>query len=317
LGTTIIDGSHLFQFENPPPEQEKLEATEYFENVFYTNDLEYVKKTKNMLNSIWKNAYTPSAITLEAITRIDVSQAGSISDTEMTGATKKINGLKFVKDEKPLRKLTERSLLNKFINAKRSPVKDLSKDPVIFYSSAGQAVIHPPDSFNLPHLLFHILHLNKMSSFGAEDAMIILSRHETPSGYSYLPAAFITDNPEALTFWKKTFAGVPFKQHVVNKNEFHIQIQHNNLFAGWTVPIPLSPQGYVLPPSCILIEGYGNVKTGKYSIGNPCGDTVVNEVNYFEAFVTFMHPSSKYTGPGTDGVFFREFLNTTYPPSTT
>lgn len=316
LETAIIDGKHLFQFKNPPPEQGKLEITEYFKNIFYTNDLEYIEKTKTMLNSIWKNAYAPSAITLGAITKIDVSEVDSLSDTEMTNATKRINGLRFVKDEKPHRKLTEKILLNKFINAQRVQVKNLLKDPVVFYCSAGQAVIHPPKSFNLPHLLFHIFHLNRKSSFGAEDAMIILSRHETPSGYSYLPAAFITDNPEALVFWKKTFAGLPFEQHVVDKNEFHVQVQHNILFAGWTVPISLSPQGYILPPSCILIEGYGDVKTGKYSIGNPSGDTVVNEVNYFEAFVTFMHPSSKYTGPGTDGFFFREFLSTTYPPST-
>jgi sugar-specific transcriptional regulator TrmB len=317
LGTTIIDGKHLFQFENPPIEQEKLETIDYFKNVFYTNDLEYVEKTKNMLNSIWKNAYAPSAITLEAITRIDANEVGSLSDAEMTGATKRINGLRFVKDEKPLRKLTEKILLNKFINAKRIRVKDLAKDPVVFYCSAGQAVIHPPNFFNLPHLLFHIFHLNKKSSFGAEDAMIIMSRHETSSGYSYLPTAFITDNPEALVFWKKTFAGVPFEQHVVDKNEFYVQVQHKTLFAGWTVPIPLSPHRCILPPSCLLIEGYGDVKTGKYAIGNPSGDTVVNEVNYFNAFVTFMHPSSKYSGPGTDGFFFREFLNTTYPASTT
>ena len=202
-------------------------------------------------------------------------------------------------------------------DGKKFYVKDLSKDPVTFYCSAGQAVIHPPHNFRLPHMLFHIFHLNKKSAFGAEDAMIIVCRHDDPTGYSYIPSAFITDNPEALAFWRKTFAGIPFEQHVVNKNEFHVQIQHNTLFAGWTVPIPLSPQQCILPPSCILIEGYGNVKTGKYTIKEPSGDTIINEVNYFEAFVTFMHPSSKYTGPGTDGFFYREFLSTTYPPSTT
>jgi len=315
LGTTIIDGKHLFQFKNSPPE--KLETMEHFENTFYTNDREYVEKTKNMLNNIWKNAYNPSTLTLEAITRIDVSAVGSLSDREMTRETKKINGLNYVKDEKLPRKLTEKTLLNKFINAQKVSVKDLLKDPVIFYCSAGQAVIHPPSYFKLPHMLFHIFHLNKKSAFGAEDAMIILSCHETPTGYTYLPAAFITDNPEALVFWKKVFAGFPFEQNLVKKNEFHVQIQHNILFAGWTVPIPLSPQQYILPPSCILIEGYGNVKTGKYTIGNPSGYTNTNEVNYSEAFVTFMHPASKYTGPGTDGFFYREFLSTTYPPSTT
>jgi sugar-specific transcriptional regulator TrmB len=315
LGTTIIDGKHLFQFKNPPPE--KPETMEHFENTFYTNDREYVEKTKNMLNNIWKNAYTPSTITLSAITRIDVSEGTSLSDKKMIAELKKIQGLDS-KDEKLPRRFTEKALLNKFINAKRIPVKDLSKDPVTFYCSAGQAVIHPPPHFRLPHMLFHIFHLNKKSAFGAEDAMIITCRHDDQTGYSYLPAAFITDNPEALAFWRKTFAGMPsFEQNLVKKDEFHVQIQHNTLFAGWTVPIPLSPQQLILPPSCILIEGYGNVKTGKYTIREPSGDTIINEVNYFESFVTFMHPASKYTGPGTDGFFYREFLSTTYPPSTT
>jgi sugar-specific transcriptional regulator TrmB len=315
LGTTIIDGTHLFQFKNLPLEQETPVTMEHFENTFYTNDHEHIEKTENMLNNIWKNAYTPSTITLSAITRIDTPEDTSLSDKKMIAELKKIHGLDS-KDVKLPRRFTEKALLNKFINAKRVPIKDLSKDPVTFYCSAGQAVIHPPKHFDLPHMLFHIFHLNKKSAFGAEDAMIITVRHETPNGYSYLPGAFITDNPEALAFWKKTFAGLPFEQHVVNKNEFHVQIQHNTLFAGWTVPIPLSPQQRILPPSCILIEGYGNIKTSKYTIREPSGDTIINEVNYSEAFVTFMHPSSKYTGPGTDGFFYREFLSTTYPPST-
>jgi len=316
LGTTIIDGKHLFQFKSLPLEQETPVTMEHFENMFYTNDRDYVEKTKNMLNNIWKNAYAPSAITLSAITRIDISEGTSLSDKKMIAELKKIHGLDS-KDEKLPRRFTEKALLNKFINAKRIPVKDLSKDPVTFYCSAGQAVIHPPPHFRLPHMLFHIFHLNKKSAFGAEDAMIITCRHDDPTGYSYIPSAFITDNPEALAFWRKTFAGIPFEQNLVKKDEFHVQIQHNTLFAGWTVPIPLSPQQLILPPSCILIEGYGNVKTGKYTVKEPSGDTIINQVNYFEAFVTYMHPSSKYTGPGTDGYFYREFLSTTYPPSTT
>ncbi|MCZ2808764.1 MAG: hypothetical protein O2V44_05365, partial [Candidatus Bathyarchaeota archaeon] len=54
LGTTIIDGKQLFQFKSPLSDQEKPEAISYFENTFFTNDYEYVEKTKNMLNNIWK-----------------------------------------------------------------------------------------------------------------------------------------------------------------------------------------------------------------------------------------------------------------------
>jgi hypothetical protein len=312
LGTTIVDGKHLFQFKTFPLELEAPATMKHFENMFYTNDHDYVEKTRMMLTNVWKNAFAPSPTTLSVISRIEESDVTSRSDKKMIAELQKIHGLDS-KDERITSRFTEKELLNRFINAKRVPVKDLSKDPVTFYCSAGQAVIHPPPSFGLPHMLFHIFHLNKKSAFGAEDAMIILYRHKTPSGYIYLPAAFITDNPNALAFWRHTFAGIPFEQELVKKDEFNVQIQHNTLFAGWTVPIPLPLQQQILPPSCIIIEGYGNVKTGKYSINEPSGDTIINQVNYFEAFVTFMHPESKYTGPGTDGYFFREFLSTTYP----
>jgi sugar-specific transcriptional regulator TrmB len=315
LGTTIIDGKQLFEFKNPPPSQEKLGTSSHFENTFHTNDHEYVEKTGNMLNNIWRSAYVPSAITLEAITKMNESTVDLLSKIE-TRELGKIVGLTIKQEKKSLGLLTEKSLLTKIINAQRIPAEDLSKDIVRLYGSAGQAVIHPPDYFNLPHLLFQFLKMNKKSSFGAEDAMIISSRLETPTGYSYLPAVFITDNPESVDFWEKTFAGFPFKQILVKKDELLLQIQHNTLFAGWTVSIPLSHTTSILPPSSIMIEGYGNVKAIRFIAYNPSGTWVINELNRFEAFVTFMHPSTKYTGPGTDGYFGREYFSATYPPST-
>jgi hypothetical protein len=38
------------------------------------------------------------------------------------------------------------------------------------------------------------------------------------------------------------------------------------------------------------------------------------EANFFDAFVTFIHPASKYSGPGTDGIFTRDLIMTKYPP---
>ena len=44
LGTTIVDGTDLFQFKKLPfgTEQQGLQC---FGNAFYSNDLEYVEKT--------------------------------------------------------------------------------------------------------------------------------------------------------------------------------------------------------------------------------------------------------------------------------
>ena len=69
LGTTIVDGKHLFQFTNPPPNQEKQGSAPYSENTYYTNDTAHIERMKSMLNDIWKNASAPSTITLESILR--------------------------------------------------------------------------------------------------------------------------------------------------------------------------------------------------------------------------------------------------------
>jgi hypothetical protein len=58
----------------------------------------------------------------------------------------------------------------------------------------------------------------------------------------------------------------------------------------------------------MLIEGYGDVKTATYTITGPLDAGFTAKQNGFDAFVTFMHPSSKYSGPGTDGFFVRDFV---------
>ncbi len=313
VGTTIVDGKHLFQFKNPPPEAEKLRSLQYFENTFYTNDSEYVTKTENMLSDIWKNARPPSAVTLESVI-IPNSKDDSLSHRTIPRAIKKINGPIIIEDKKAISELTEKDILDKIINAQKHPTS--SKDTVMHYGSTGQAIIRPPEYFNLPDTLIHILHFEKHSTYGAEDAIIVMPWLKTPRGYAYVPTAFVGDNPEAMDFWKKIFTGIPSEQNIqlVRKDELQIQIHSNTLFAGWTVQIPLLHPPYKLPPSALLLEGYGNLKTGTYSIDHPSGYKTTHEYNGFEAFVTFLHPASKYSGPGTDGFIGRDDVSTTHSP---
>lgn len=315
LGTTIIDGKHLFQLKTPPPDQEKPETTAHFENTFYSNDLEYVEKAERMLNDIWKNSSVPSATTLEAITKTNVSTLVPLSERTLTRAVKKINGLSLLEEETPLEELTEKEVLNKIIKATKFPAPTSPKDIVRQYGSNAQAIIRPPAYLNLPDMLFHIFHMDKNSSFGAEDAMIIMLWLKTPKGYAFVPAAFIGDNPKAIDFWKSYFADLPNEQNVqlVKKDALQVWVHGNTFFACWTVTIPLIPP-YSLPPSCIMVEGYGNVKTIGFVAFNPSGHKTISEGNGFEAFVTFLHPSSKYSGPGTDGYFGRDVITTMYPP---
>ena len=316
LGTTIVDRRHLFQFKNPPPEKEKLRAMPYFENTFYTDDSEYVTKTKNTIDDIWRNASAPSAITVESVTIPSATTTAHIPEGTMSRVIKKITVPTLLEEQRPLQKLTEKDVLNKILTAERAPAKDPSKEIIRHYGTNAQAIIHPPASFNLPDILFHIFHIGKNSSFGAEDSIIVMLWLETPKGYAYVPVAFVEDNPEVAEFWKTyVFPGSPAAQNVqlVKKDELQIRVHGNTLFAGWTIPILLSPS-LSLPPSCVLLEGYGDVKTDTFTVLQPSGSRMRAEMNGLEAFVTFFHPSSKYSGPGTDGFLARECIMEHYPP---
>jgi sugar-specific transcriptional regulator TrmB len=99
--TTIIDGKYLFQFENPPSEeerQEKPETNTYFGNTFHTTDHEYVEKTKKMLNNNWKTGYLPSAAPpeltkLRKLAKMKESVVDPFSDRESIREPERIVGL--------------------------------------------------------------------------------------------------------------------------------------------------------------------------------------------------------------------------------
>jgi hypothetical protein len=125
----------------------------------------------------------------------------------------------------------------------------------------------------------------------------------------------LVDSPEAQTHWKTNLVALAngLEVQLARRDELQIRVHGNTMFAGWTVPIPLFPTQDILPPACILIEGYGDAKTSAYTIIGPSGGFTARQ-NGFDAFVTFMHPSSKYSGPGTDGLFVRDFVGEFTPP---
>ncbi len=307
---TIVDGKHLFQFKTSPTEQKTLGSITNFEKTFYTNEFEYVEKMKTTLNDIWKNARAPSAVTLEATIGSYVPSIGPFLENTFS----KMNHVK-ITDVKPLGTISEKEVIDKIVGAEKIVAKDPAKDVSRMYASIAYVAIHPPDYFNLPRMLILVYKVEKQSTFGAEDGLIIFLWLETPTGHAYVPVANVGDNPKSQQRKKAMYAGSLAGQNVqlVRKDELQIRVHGNTMFVGWTVPIPLYPP-YVLPPACLLIEGYGNVKTSGFTVLNLSGFKSKIEENYFDAFVTFMHPSSKYSGPGTDGVFARDYIMTNFPP---
>jgi hypothetical protein len=213
--------------------------------------------------------------------------------------------------------ITEKEVLDKIANAVRVPAKDPKKDIVRIYGTQANAVIYPPKKLNLPNFIVIVFHNNRKSSFGAENAMQIYTQMKIAEHESYLLVTFVTDNPRGYKFRKALEKVRPTNEtaHLLRKEELNVQVHGEKLIAGWTMPIPLLPPKYILPPACIMFEGYGKIKTYASEIIGPLNPRLTYEYNMLDAFVTFMHPSSRYHGPGSDGILLRERILTSYPPN--
>jgi sugar-specific transcriptional regulator TrmB len=319
VGTTIVDGQHLFQFKTLSSRKKSPTLLSYFENTFYTNDSEFVEKAENMFNGIWNNAQIPSPTALKEVIQKPISLDKPVNAdifAEYRKEFKKIVGFRYWIEPQAGR-ITEKEILDKIANAVRSPAKDPEKDAIKFYGTSGIAVIYPPKDLNLPNFMIQINHYNKQSSFGEGSSLFIYLQTEIADQQSYIPVAFVTDNPRGFKFRKAMHARLHSTEIVqlLQKDELKVRLQGDRLFAGWTVSIPLLPPKYVLPPGCLTIEGYGKVKTYICDLKGPMNRCVSYEFSSLDAFVTFMYPSSKYNGPGSDAVLHRDIITTSHPPS--
>ena len=295
---TLVDGSRLFRF-----------AEGY---MCLYEDTNYINKLRLAIDETWRSAQPPSLVTIGSIINPpapvpDLSEHNLLHG-EFLKTVGKVNEIAFGT-------ITERDVINKIINAKRITARDPRRDINVEYGSSAAAIIHSPSFINLPDMMISVWHADKQSSFGAEDWLMVRLWLETAEGYRYVPVAHVTDNPDAVEFRKGVCAFTPAEQNsqLVTKDQFQVRVQGNTLFAVWTVPIKLY-QDYVLPPSCILFEGYGKIMTGITKTRALSGRTQVQEFNRLEAFVTYFHPTSKYSAPGTDGLFNREIILTAFPP---
>jgi sugar-specific transcriptional regulator TrmB len=312
--TTLIDGKHCFQFKTPPTGPENLSSVSNFGNTFYTNEIEYLEKIRNTLDHIWKHAQTLSYVTLEAIT----GSYGPLLIPILKNPKLKERIGPIITDVKALGSITEKEILDKILRADKVDSKNPVMGSSTMYASIATVVIHPPDFFKLPKMLIVVDKTEKQSTFGAENGLTIFLwlpiRNSTEFGY--VPVALVGDNPKSLQRRKAMLVATPAEHNVqlFKKDELQIRVHGNTMFSAWAVPIKLYPEQYVLPPACLMIEGYGNVKTNGFTLSHPSGFKSKIEENYFDAFVTFIHPSSKYSGPGTDGAIARDYIMTNIPP---
>jgi len=311
LRTTLIDGLHLFQFKTPS-DLESGEKRQPFENAFYTTDAEYVAKTKTMLHELWKNAHVLSGVTLDAIINPPARGVVPFQDAKRYSSYRRTIG--YVNEPK-LGSIAEKEIIAKIAKTHRTSPQDPMEDTTFMCGKGAQALISPPKHFDLPDMVLTVFHCDEQSTYGLENWLIVQAWMETPRGYAFVPVTIVGDNPQAANWRKKIHAGTPLGQNLplVKKDELEVKAHGNILFAGWTVPIPLYPLPKSLPPACIFFEGHGELMSGVVKTMASLTRIQKSEFNGFEAFVTFFHSSSTYSGPGTDGLLFRDIIITSYP----
>jgi hypothetical protein len=312
--TTITDGQHLFQFNRFYAKSAISLEIGAFRNTLYTNDLDYIKKTRDLLDNIWRETRTPSGFSLSSLPVI------SDGSRELHQTVKKLDRYGTQKiEQKTESNISEVDVLNKISEARSTPSEYWSKtkwsDVQYFFGSRAFALIQAPKRFNLPDMIIAIFKNIECSTFGLENMIRIFVKPEIKSDAPYQLVAQIQDSSKSINYNLAAFKGMAIGTNIklVRTGQLSVIRQGNTLFAGWTVPIQIS-SSCDLPPSCILFEGYGNIKSGIFNFAYPSGRK--NEVwfNNIEAFATLFSQKSKYVGAASECLFDRESIQISYPP---
>lgn len=282
--TTIVDGKHIFRFKRALLDREESGNGFSFKNAFYSTELAYVGKTRNLLEDAWRTAYNLSEAKMHPIPRSSV------------GSKRRLGS------KRDLKTVSERLL-----SAGRTPHS-------IGSGVCGTIEIKPPSYLKMPDIKIGVFHVDKETNRGVSshrtslpvaDRLQVDLWLETPKGEAWVPVTIVLNTPpEVVAHEKAKWAGTLAGQNmiVVKPEELQVWKKGNTLFAGWTIPIPLLPPKYKLDPAFILFEAFGDGFHTKFSNQLPSGYLMEMEFDGFPAFTTFVGPSWKYSGPGTSGL---------------
>jgi sugar-specific transcriptional regulator TrmB len=311
--TTIIDDKHIFQF-NKEITSWSNEKSSFFKDIFYSNDSNYIRKTKNMLNDIWKKTRIPQDLQFQE--NLTPTHEIKIHLPLMKCERYGLGEIEY----KDLGKIGKKDVLDKFNYIHRNASRNWSNtkwsDTLYFLGTRALASFQLPDRLGLPKLLFMVFQNTEASSFGAEKILKIFMQSKMTTNSNYELVAHIQDNPKSIEFRKQLLRGIPGGKNIISvkKGQLNVRLQGSTLFAGWTINIPLIPSNHVLPPSSIMFEKYGDEKSGRFNFMFPSGRKQDVWFNSNEAFVTFFHPSSRFIGPGTEGCIDTNSVQISYPP---
>lgn len=312
--TIIVDNNHLFQFKTSNSIG-KSKNSQYLNQTVYSSDFEYINKTKKLLLDIWNNSVIPSLSTVEAILEhLALSESPVKIQTKYKFSQKVYTTYK-LQDKADKTGIKEQDIISKILNYKKNPIT-ITGNTICGFS--GHAIIHSKENSDFADLYIAAYHMDEESTFGAENALIVMSWLNTPKGFKFVPLAIAGNNPKASENWKHIyqdpFAPISCNYNLFNNEEVQIQMHGNTFFAGWTKAIPLQPNRY-LPPSAIILEATGTIRSYDDQMTFSNGVKFNRQQNSYDAFVTMVNKETKYQGPATDGLLIREFYQDIIQPS--
>ena len=138
----IVDGKQMFMFKAPLSIKKKTEPSAYFDHLLYTNDADYLRSMRNLLDDLWNRSLDLHDMTVEAAMRsppITISAESPASKAIDSMLANNIGSIIVVKGEKPVGIITEKDVLNRLVGTQRDPVKTSAEEimsaPLITISS--------------------------------------------------------------------------------------------------------------------------------------------------------------------------------------
>ncbi len=312
LGTTIIDGQHLFQFKNMQIDQD-ISKPLNFGNAYYSDDFEYIDKMKMTLEDLWKKAPSPSytkwELSFGPLGRRDPfsTLAPNLKGTN-TGATHEE-----LSENDDLGQTRVPSM--EFVR-ERIRHYDRTNEPIVAYGWMARAILRLPVVQKMPLICVAVIHFDDKSAFGGGSFLEFSLWNETPSGSSFVPVALMMNRQGAMVM-QSIYAGTPASQNIVliePHKELEVFRKGNTVFAGWTAYIPLPPTENNLGPSCLMFDGHGPIQQKTRSTSFPSGYRTALDYKVSHAFVTFMNESQPYVLSGIQGHLINEYVMKTTKP---
>jgi len=127
----IIDDTQMFMFKTPLAIKKKTEPVAYFDHILYTNERDFLRSVRNMLDDLWNKSLDLSDMKVEAAMRsppITISTESPAFKAVDSMLANNIGSVIVVEGEKPVGIITEKDILNRLVGAQRDPYKTTANE---------------------------------------------------------------------------------------------------------------------------------------------------------------------------------------------